>query len=443
MNKKTTTSSNMGGVLLFVGPPGVGKTSLGQSIAKSLKRKFVKISVGGVSDESEIKGHRRTYVGSFPGRIISAMKKAGSLDPVVMIDEIDKMGAGRAMHGNSHSALLEVLDVNENSAFVDSYLNIPYDLSNVVFICTANSLESIPSPLLDRMEVIRLSSYTYLEKVEIAKRHLIPAVLKNFSMDKGYSCSFTDEALNLIIKHYTQEAGVRQLRRAIEKVLRKFLVDSFEKGGKELLLEEDNVQKFLGEKIFNTNSNKYDLETGVVNGLAYTDFGGDILNIEVGFFKGTGKTILTGTLGDVMKESANIAIDYIRQNADLFSIDTKIFTENNIHIHVPEGATPKDGPSGGIAITTAIISSLKNILIPSSLAMTGEITLRGKVLAIGGLKEKLIAAHSNGVKTVIIPDSNKHKIDEVPKEILDEIEIILVKNYQEVWEKISGKKVLS
>lgn len=431
MNKERTTSKT-GGILLFVGPPGVGKTSLGQSIARSLKRKFVKISVGGVSDESEIKGHRRTYIGSFPGRIISAMKKAGSLNPIIMIDEIDKMGSGRGLHGNPHSALLEVLDSNENSSFTDSYLNVPYDLSNVVFICTANSLESIPSPLLDRMDVVNISSYTYLEKIEIAKKHLIPSVLESFSMNKSYFCSFTDEAVETIIKHYTQEAGVRQLRRVIEKILRKFLVESFEKNAKEILVDKDKVHYFLGEKIFNNSVTKYHLEPGVVNGLAYTEFGGEILNIEVGFFKGTGKIVLTGTLGEVMRESANIAVDYIKQNAELFFIDTKIFMENDIHIHVPEGATPKDGPSGGIAITTAIISSLRNLVMPSSLAMTGEITLRGKVIAIGGLREKLIAAHSNDIKTVIIPKSNKHKVDEVPEEVLNDLEIVLVENYKEV-----------
>ncbi|WNE41472.1 MAG: Lon protease 1 [Mycoplasmataceae bacterium] len=428
------TKNSIGNVICFVGPPGVGKTSLASSIAKATGRNFVRMSVGGISDEAEIRGHRRTYVGALPGKIIQEMKKAKVINPLFLIDEIDKISSGR-FHGDPSNALLEILDPNQNSKFIDNYLGeIPYDLSKVLFICTANSTD-FPQPLLDRMEIVNLSSYTELEKLHIAKNHLIPKNLNiyNLNSSSDNEITFTDDSIKEIIRFYTQEAGVRELNRMIQKIIRKFIVEILKNESKTLKIDSDNIYKYLGKKIYDFTSKKDSSQVGVVTGLAYTYSGGDILSIEVGFFKGKGKLILTGTLGDVMKESANISLDYIKSNYEYFGINDDFFQNNDIHIHVPEGSTPKDGPSAGIALTSAIISALTNKKISYNIGMTGEITLRGHVLPIGGLKEKSIAAHRSGLKTIIIPSGNDKNLEDIPQEVKDKLEIILVKEYKEVW----------
>lgn len=423
---KKLTGNLKAPILCFYGPPGCGKTSLGRSIARALGRKFVKASLGGVSDEAEIRGHRRTYVGSMPGRIVSGMKKVGVVNPVFLLDEVDKLGS--SYKGDPANALLEVLDPEQNFAFNDNYLEEPYDLSHVLFLCTANYLEDIPAPLRDRLELIEVNSYTALEKLEIAKRHLIKKECLANGIKEG-KVTFDDDAILYIIEHYTREAGVRELERKIATCLRKAAV-IFVKNprSKPINIDIDKVKEFLGTQPFENTKKEKDPQIGVVTGLAYTQFGGDILPIEVTHFKGKGGLVLTGKLGDVMKESATIALDYVRANADKYNIPSELFLTDDIHIHVPEGAVPKDGPSAGVAITTAIISCLSKTPVNPNVAMTGEVTLRGHALAIGGLREKSLAALRAGIKTIIVPRENTKSIEELPKEVKDSLEIIFMDN---------------
>lgn len=405
-------------IICLVGPPGVGKTSLAKSIARALNRNFVKMSLGGVRDEAEIRGHRRTYLGSYPGRIIQGMKKAGTTNPVFLIDEIDKMGAD--YKGDPSSAMLEVLDPEQNSMFQDHYLEETYDLSDVMFIATANYLENIPAPLLDRLEIINLSSYTEIEKLNICKDHLIPKVLKKDGL-KPSQFSISDEMITHVIRHYTRESGVRELEREMETLARKATLEIYTKSKHSIKVTKKLVQEWLGHEKFEYGTKEKKNQVGVVTGLAYTAFGGDILQIEVNYFEGKGKLIITGQLGDVMKESAEIALDYVKSNAKKFGIDVKFFETHDIHIHVPEGAVPKDGPSAGVTLTTAFVSALTNKAVDANCAMTGEVTLRGNVLPIGGLREKSIAANRSGIKKVFIPKGNVKDIDELPDIVKENI----------------------
>lgn len=426
---KKMTGNLKAPILCFYGPPGVGKTSLGKSIARALGRKFVKSSLGGLSDESEIRGHRRTYVGSMPGRIIQGMRKAKTSNPVFLLDEIDKIGS--SYKGDPASALLEVLDPEQNFAFNDNYVEEPFDLSNVLFICTANYLGNIPEPLRDRLELIEVNSYTIIEKLHIAKEHLIKKELEATGLTSE-QINFTDEAINYIIERYTMEAGVRELERKIGSIMRKVAVEIIEnKHRKTVTIDEAKVKKYLGIELFESPTKEKGKQVGVVTGLAYTEFGGDILPIEVNNFPGKGELILTGKLGDVMKESCSIAFDYIKANAKKYGIDDKVFTENSFHIHFPEGAVPKDGPSAGCAITTAIVSCLTNTPVSGDIAMTGEVTLRGKAIPIGGLREKTLAALRSGIKTVIIPKENKKNVNELPEEVKNNLKIIYMDNVSE------------
>lgn len=419
-------------IICLVGPPGVGKTSLARSVANSIGRKFVKISVGGVNDEAEILGHRKAYIGASPGRIIAGMKKGGTSNPVFLIDEIDKMT--KDYKGDPASALLEVLDKEQNIYFYDNYLEEEYDLSKVMFILTANAVYNIPEALKDRLEIIELSGYTEYEKLDIAKRHLIPKQLQEHGISKKI-IKFKDEAITNIINYYTKEAGVRELERLIATICRKVVTDMVTNkiNNKIYTIKTDDLEEYLGKrKYFYTDNDTID-KIGVANGLAYTNFGGDILPIEVTFYKGKGNLILTGSLGEVIKESANIALSYIKSHYHEFGIDYQLLENNDIHVHLPEGATPKDGPSAGITLTTALISVLTNKPVSHQVGMTGELTLRGQVLPIGGLKEKAIGAHRSGLKKVIIPKENKRDLDEIPKEIKDELEFILVNEYKDVY----------
>ena len=418
---KKLTGNLKSPILCFYGPPGTGKTSLGKSIARALGRKFFKASLGGISDEAEIRGHRRTYVGSLPGRIIQGMRKAGVTNPVFLLDEVDKLAS--SYKGDPASALLEVLDPEQNYQFNDNYLEEPYDLSDVLFICTANYLDQIPGPLRDRLELIQLSSYTEIEKVHIAKEHLVKKQ-KEINGLKEEQASFKDEAITYIIRAYTREAGVRDLERKLAACLRKVAVAIVKDPKIEHIeIDVDKVREYLGTPIFEDSKKEKEPQIGVVTGLAYTEYGGDILPIEVNYFKGKGGLILTGHLGDVMKESASIALDYVKSNADHFNINSDLFAENDIHIHVPEGAVPKDGPSAGVAMTVAIISCLSKTPVDSNIAMTGEVTLRGNALPIGGLREKSLAALRSGIKTIIVPKDNKKDVDELPKEVKENLKI--------------------
>ena len=422
---KKLTGNLKSPILCFYGPPGTGKTSLGKSIARALGRKFFKASLGGISDEAEIRGHRRTYVGSMPGRIIQGMRKAGVTNPVFLLDEVDKLAS--SYKGDPASALLEVLDPEQNTAFNDNYLEEPYDLSDVLFICTANYLESIPGPLRDRLELIELNSYTEIEKLHIAKDHLVSKqkALNGLQEDQA---SFTDDAITYIIRHYTRESGVRNLERLIASCLRKVAVAIVKDPSiKHIEIDEKKVLEYLKTPIFEDSKKEVEPQIGVVTGLAYTQFGGDILPIEVNYFKGKGGLILTGNLGDVMKESASIALDYVKSNAEHFQIDPDIFIGNDVHIHVPEGAVPKDGPSAGVAITTAIVSCLSKRPVNPDVAMTGEVTLRGNALPIGGLREKSLAALRCGIKAIIVPKDNKKDVEELPKEVKDSLRIEYMK----------------
>jgi ATP-dependent Lon protease len=420
---------NKGSVLCFVGPPGVGKTSLAKSIAAATGRNYVKFSLGGVRDESEIRGHRRTYIGSMPGKIISCMKKAKSSNPLFLLDEIDKVGSD--WKGDPASALLEVLDPEQNSAFNDHYLEVDYDLSDVMFITTANTYK-MPTPLLDRLEIVSISGYTELEKMEIAKSYLIPKQKKENGL-KEKEFSITDDALMSIIRDYTREAGVRKLEREIAKLARKVVKELMENSEKaSVTITIDNLEKYAGIEKFKRLGVEDKNLVGVVTGLAWTEVGGELLSIETVSVPGKGKTTLTGKLGDVMQESIQAAMSFVRSKAPFYGIDHKIFETTDFHIHVPEGATPKDGPSAGIAMVTSIVSSLTSIPIKKDVAMTGEITLRGRVLPIGGLKEKLLAAHRGGIKTVIIPKENESDLQDIPTCVTGNINIVKVENADEV-----------
>ena len=427
---KQNTNNSKSPIICLVGPPGVGKTSLARSIAESLNRKWTKISVGGINDEAEIVGHRRTYIGAAPGLIIQGLKKAGSSNPVFIIDEIDKMT--KDIKGDPASALLEILDPEQNHKFCDHYIEEEVDLSNVMFITTANYYEQIPLELIDRLEIIELSSYTEYEKLDIAKKHLIPRELKNHGLDKK-KITFNDNAILSIIRNYTKEAGVRELERLIASILRK-LVKNIVLGEQidEYEITEYKLEKYLGKKKYLDNSNDIMERIGVVNGMAYTPFGGDILPIEAVLFPGKGNIIMTGSLGDVMKESAHLALDYLKSNYKQYKIDYNLFENHDIHIHVPEGSVPKDGPSAGVTLTTTLLSLFTNTGIPTTVAMTGEMTLRGKILPIGGLKEKVIGSHRNGIRTIFIPNQNQKDLDELPEELQKDIRFILVDTYQDI-----------
>jgi len=417
-----------GPILCFSGPPGVGKTSLGKSIAKATGREFVRISLGGVKDEAEIRGHRRTYVGSMPGRFVQALKQAGTNNPVILLDEVDKLGGD--FKGDPSSALLEVLDPEQNKSFRDHYLNVPFDLSNVMFIATSNVLENIPGPLRDRMEVINLSGYTQEEKVAISKKYLIPKQMEENGITEDH-VEFHDDGVESVIKHFTSEAGLRNLERRIGALCRKVAMKIAKGEVGKTHIVPDCVEKFLGPPIFTKEDEKETDEVGVATGLAWTAHGGEILYIESTKMKGKGLT-LTGQLGDVMKESAQTAIGYIRSRANEFNIDEDAFDKNELHIHLPAGATPKDGPSAGITLATTIVSLLTDMPIDKEVAMTGEITLTGKVLPIGGLKEKALAAMRMNIKTIVIPWKNKKDLVEIPEEYRKKLNFVPVKTFDEV-----------
>lgn len=426
---KQMTNSLKAPILCLVGPPGVGKTSLAKSVARALDRKFVKISLGGVRDEAEIRGHRRTYLGAMPGRIIQGMKKAGVINPVFLIDEIDKMASD--YKGDPSSAMLEVLDPEQNALFSDHYIEEAYDLSHVLFIATANYLENIPEALRDRLEIIQLSSYTDVEKTHIAREHLLPKQLEENGL-KPSQLKISDEMILYLIRYYTREAGVRQLERTLGSICRKTVLAILKDHKKSITLTKKRIKEWLGnEKVDYGHKEKKD-QIGTVTGLAYTSFGGDILQIEANRFEGKGRLILTGKLGDVMKESASIALDYIKAHAKEFHIDPKKFEDCDIHIHVPEGAVPKDGPSAGVTMTTALVSCFSEIPVKANLAMTGEVTLRGNVLPIGGLKEKSLAAYRSGITTILIPKENVRDLDEIPQEVKDAVTFIPVSNVKQV-----------
>lgn len=422
-----------GPILCLVGPPGVGKTSIAKSIASSLNRDFVRMSLGGVRDEAEIRGHRRTYVGSMPGRIISSLRKAGSKNPVFLFDEIDKIG--NDFRGDPASGLLEVLDPEQNRTFTDHFLDVPFDLSKVLFVTTANTTATIPPALLDRMEVIRISGYTDMEKIQIAIRHLIPNQMKEHGLNEK-SLDISKYAVESVINHYTREAGVRNLERSIASLCRKAAKKLVEEDKKKVKIHRGTLESYLGPKKY-----RYDLLAeenliGVANGLAWTTVGGTTLSIEVNSMKGNGKIQLTGKLGDVMKESAMAGISYVRLNSEKFKINDTFYKDMDIHIHVPEGAIPKDGPSAGITIASAVVSSLCNIPIHRDVSMTGEITLRGGVLPVGGIKEKVLAAHRMGANKVLLPYENKSDIEEIPDKVRRKLTFVFVKNMDEVLEHV-------
>lgn len=408
-------------ILCFVGPPGVGKTSLGASIARAMKRKYVRVSLGGIRDESDIRGHRKTYIGSMPGRIITSLTQCGSLNPVMLLDEVDKMCSD--VHGDPASALLEVLDGEQNKAFRDHFIELPVDLSDCLFIATANTLDTIPRPLLDRMEVIELHTYTPSEKLAIAKHHLFPKQLKRHGLNRRM-LKLTDDAINEIISGYTRESGVRNLEREIGAICRKCAKTIVEDGVKTVSVDKGDIERLLGPKKFIDDALLSSDLVGVTNGLAYTEVGGDMLKFEVLAVEGSGKIELTGTLGDVMKESAHIAVTYTRAHADEYGIDKNFYKTKDIHIHVPEGAVPKDGPSAGVTMTTSLISALSGLRVRHDIAMTGEITLTGRVLAIGGLREKSTAAYTMGIRTLLIPKENMRDIAELDEVVRNEVTFI-------------------
>lgn len=427
VKKKTNTANSP--ILCLVGPPGVGKTSLASSIARALGKEFVKVSLGGINDEAEILGHRRTYVGASPGKIIQQMKKAKTSNPVFLIDEVDKIT--KDYKGDPASALLEILDKSQNNKFCDNYIEEEFDLSKVLFILTANNIEKVPAPLLDRLEIIELSSYTIYEKVSIAKYYLIPNLLEDYKV-KGIK--FTDEAIEKIITSYTKEAGARDLYRQIDSVIRKVII-SRDRNSRVDVTPSD-IEVYLGPSKYSIMANEETNKTGIVNGLAYTPYGGTILKVTCTLYPGHGNVTLTGALGDVIKESIYIALSYIKANNTKFKIDYKIFEESDFHFHIEEGAVPKDGPSAGITIVTAILSLLKNRVIDNKISMTGEITLRGKILPVGGLKEKLISAVTNGITTVYLPLELSKKLILLPSEVKDRLDIVLVEDYEDVYKRL-------
>ncbi len=424
--------TNAGGgspILCLVGPPGTGKTSIAHSVAEALNKKYVRICLGGVDDESEIRGHRKTYVGAMPGRIAVGLKQVGSSNPLILFDEIDKLGRG--IHGDPASALLEVMDSEQNSKFRDNYVEIPIDLSKVLFIATANDINGIPEPLLDRMEIIEVEGYTENEKFYIAKKHLIAKEFEKHGIKKS-QLNITDEGINSIIKFYTKEAGVRQLDRQIAKVCRKAAKSLVQEGKKNLKVTSKNIEKYLGRKKYEIDMANEANEVGIVRGLAWTAVGGTTLQVEVNVMPGKGELKLTGQLGDVMKESAQIALSYIRSISEKYGVNKEFYTDNDIHIHFPEGAVPKDGPSAGITIATALLSAVTEKKVDCKVAMTGEINLRGKVMPIGGVKEKLLAAKMAGIKKVLVPIKNKAETEELSSEITDGLKIVFVDNMEQV-----------
>ena len=429
LSVKKISGSSKGPILCLVGPPGVGKTSIARSIAKAINRKYVRMSLGGMSDEAEIRGHRRTYVAAIPGRIIYGLKEAKSMNPLMLLDEIDKLSSN--YKGNPADALLEVLDSEQNKTFRDNFIELPTDLSKVLFITTANSLETIPRPLLDRMEVVEVSGYTYEEKFHIAKEHLIKKIFKQYSlpMDK---VNITDEAIKFIIDGYTRESGVRDLERKLSSLIRKSMAYILKNKKEEILIDEAMVEELMGKRIFTFDKSKNEDKVGVVTGMAWTAYGGDTLPVETVTMPGNGKLQLTGQLGDVMQESAKTAYSYVRANAKKFGIDEDFYKKKDIHIHAPEGAVPKDGPSAGVTMVTALVSALTGKKVKGNVAMTGEVTLTGQVLPIGGLKEKSLAAYRYGIDTIIIPKENEKDIEKIPDSIKNNIKIILAKKVDEV-----------
>lgn len=419
-----------GQIICLSGPPGVGKTSIAKSLAESLGRKFIRISLGGVNDESEIRGHRRTYLGALPGRILSALAQAKTNNPLILLDEIDKLS--KDYKGDPAAALLEVLDPEQNSTFHDRYLDVPFDLSKVMFITTSNDKDMIPEPLYDRMEIINLYSYTYEEKFNIAKEHLIPKQLKRHGLTRR-NFSITDEALRKVVECYTKEAGVRELERQISSLMRKIACDIVDERRKSVVIDLDELKSMLGPEKYKKEKSDFNNKIGVVNGLAWTSVGGETMPIEVALMKGKGDVQFTGSLGDVMKESAQIAVSYIRSNSKSLGINEKFHEEMDIHIHAPEGAVPKDGPSAGVTMTTALISALSNTPVYADIAMTGEITLKGKVLPIGGLKEKTMAAYKEGIKTVIIPSGNENDLQKIDDVVKNSLNFIMADNLDTVF----------
>ncbi|GAA6311501.1 endopeptidase La [Intestinibacter bartlettii] len=429
---RSLSKSLKGPIICLVGPPGVGKTSIAKSIAASLNRKFVRISLGGVRDEAEIRGHRRTYVGAIPGRIINGVKESGTKNPVFLLDEIDKMASD--YKGDISSAMLEVLDPEQNKNFVDHYLEIPFDLSKILFVTTANSLSTIPGPLLDRMEIIELSGYIEEEKLNIAQKYLLVKQIEENGLKEDF-VKIDDETMRDIISYYTREAGVRTLERTIGKICRKIAKKYVEDPTlTEVVVKKEDLEEYLGKDKYTFDLAGIKPEIGMVTGLAWTAVGGVTLNVEVNVLKGKGQVVLTGQLGDVMKESAQTAISYIRSISDRFDIPDDFYQTKDIHIHIPEGATPKDGPSAGVTMATAVISALTKIPVRCDVAMTGEITLRGRVLPVGGIKEKLLAAHRAGIKKVLLPEECKAQLDEIPQNVKDQMEFVLVKHLDEVLE---------
>ena len=429
-----------GPILCFAGPPGVGKTSLGRSVARALGRKFQRLSLGGMHDEAEIRGHRRTYIGAMPGRIIQSLKQAGTRNPVIVLDEVDKLGAD--FRGDPSSALLEVLDPEQNHTFSDHYLNVPFDLSKVMFLCTANHLETIPAPLRDRMEVITLPGYTMQEKAEIARKHLLTKKIKENGLQEK-DVTLDDAALEKVIREYTREAGLRNLERELSSICRKLARRKAEGKKGPFRVSTADVEKLLGAPRFIEDEKEKKLMPGMALGLAWTPAGGEVLTVEATVMKGKGGLTLTGQLGDVMKESAQAALSYIRSRAEELGVDPSFVSEYDIHVHVPAGATPKDGPSAGVTLTTALISALNGHRVRADLCMTGEITLQGRVLPVGGIKEKILAGVARGLKHVVIPWQNTKDLEDVPKELLKRITVHPVHHYDEllplVFEGKSGK----
>ena len=427
---RQNTEKNSATIICLAGPPGVGKTSVARSIARATGREYTRMSLGGVKDESEIRGHRRTYIGAMPGRILNALKKAKTINPLILLDEVDKLSV--SFNGDPAAALLEVLDPEQNSTFCDNYLEMPYDLSKVLFICTANDVSKIPAPLRDRMDIIQLSSYTTEEKMNIASKHIYPKQLKAAGLTKS-KLKIDDEMLLYIIESYTREAGVRNLERIIGKICRKVVKEILAGERKSVKISKKNIEEYLGvPKYKHLQANK-ESAAGVARGLAWTSVGGETLEVEAAVMKGNGRIELTGSMGDVMKESARTAISYIRANSQKFNLNEDFYKENDIHIHMPEGAVPKDGPSAGITITTAVLSALTGAKIKNTVGMTGEVTITGRVLAIGGLKEKSIAAMQAGLKKVIIPEENIPTLEEVPDTVKEKIDFIPVKNVEDVF----------
>ena len=427
MNTEETNST----ILCLAGPPGVGKTSIAKSIARALNRKYVRMSLGGVRDEAEIRGHRKTYVGAMPGRIISAMRQAGTVNPLMLLDEVDKLAS--SYQGDPASALLEVLDSEQNGAFRDNYIEVDYDLSKVLFICTANDISSIPPALRDRMEILEISGYTAEEKKQIAIRHLIPKQLKENGLKKS-QISITEPAVESIISYYCREAGVRKLERIIGKLCRIAVKEILSGNKKSVRISEKNIEKYLGKPKYRLGDAVESPQIGLVRGLAWTSVGGETLLVEVNTMKGSGKQVLTGNMGDVMKESAKVALSYIRSRASEFGINEEFYKDTDISLHIPEGAVPKDGPSAGITMTTAMVSALTNIAVRNDIAMTGEVTIRGRVLPIGGLNEKVLAAKRIGISNIIVPEANSSDISEMPEEIKNGMNFIYVKEMSQVLE---------